>query len=121
MCPLLSLFTGLSGFAANSLIGILNALTMIRLGGSLLADFGSKLTNNLLVDALDNNLVGSTQPTDDYVLPCLTSSFQNQGLNYYVPKMGATVLSNVISIPSNSDVYRAYYQTKDFTILSDWH
>ena len=60
-----------------------------------------------------------TQPTDDYVLPCLTSSFQNQGLNYYVPKMGATVLSNVISIPSNSDVYRAYYQTKDFTILSD--
>ena len=23
------------------------------------------------------------QPTDDYVLPCLTSSFQNQGLNYY--------------------------------------
>ena len=59
------------------------------------------------------------QPTDDYILPCLTSSFQNQGLNYYVPKAGATVLSNVISIPSNSDVYRAYYQTRDFTVLSD--
>ena len=59
------------------------------------------------------------QPTDDYVLPCLTSSFQNQGLNYYAPKAGATVLSNVISIPSNSDVYRAYYQTRDFTVLSD--
>lgn len=59
------------------------------------------------------------QPTDDYVLPCLTSSFQNQGLNYYAPKVGATVLSNVISIPSNSDVYRAYYQSKDFTVLSD--
>ena len=59
------------------------------------------------------------QPTDDYVLPCLTSSFQNQGLNYYAPKAGATVLNNVISIPSNSDVYRAYYQTRDFTVLSD--
>ena len=59
------------------------------------------------------------QPTDDYILPCLTSSFQNQGLNYYAPKSGATVLSNVVSIPSNSDVYRAYYQTRDFTVLSD--
>ena len=59
------------------------------------------------------------QPSEDYVLPCLTSSFQNQGLNYYVPKAGATVLSNVISIPSNSDVYRAYYQSREFTVLSD--
>ena len=59
------------------------------------------------------------QPTDDYVLPCLTSSFQNQGLNYYAPKEGATVINNVISLPSNSDVYRAYYQSRDFTVLSD--
>ena len=59
------------------------------------------------------------QPTDDYVLPCLTSSFQNQGLNYYAPRAGATVISNVISLPSNSDVYRAYYQSGDFTVLSD--
>ena len=59
------------------------------------------------------------QPVDDYVLPCLTSSFQNQGLNYYAPKTGATVISNVISLPSNSDVYRAYYQSRDFTVLSD--
>lgn len=59
------------------------------------------------------------QPTDDYVLPCLTSSFQNQGLNYYAPKEGATVISNAISLPSNSDVYRAYYQSRDFTVLSD--
>ena len=28
-------------------------------------------------------------------------------------------MNNVISIPSNSDVYRAYYQTRDFTVLSD--
>lgn len=59
------------------------------------------------------------QPNDNYVLPCLTSSFQNQGLNYYAPKEGATVISNVISLPSNSDVYRAYYQSRDFTVLSD--
>lgn len=59
------------------------------------------------------------EPTDDYILPCLTSSFQNQGLNYYVPIENATILSNVISIPSNSDVYRAYYQPNDFTVLSD--
>lgn len=54
-----------------------------------------------------------------YVLPCLTSSFRNQGLNYFVPKKEATILKNVISIPSNSDVYRAYFQSREFTILSD--
>ncbi len=59
------------------------------------------------------------QPCGDYTLPCLTSSFMNQGLNYYVPRQGATILNNVISIPSNSDVYRAYYQPNDFTVLSD--
>lgn len=59
------------------------------------------------------------QPIEDYDLPCLTSSFQNQGLNYYVPRTEATIISNVISLPSNSDVYRAYYQSKEFTVLSD--
>lgn len=54
-----------------------------------------------------------------YVLPCLTSSFNNQGLNYYTRRNGATILKNVISIPSNSDVYRAYYQPGEFTVLSD--
>jgi hypothetical protein len=56
---------------------------------------------------------------DKYTLPCLTSSFQNQGLNYFVPKDGATILKNVISIPSNSDIYRAYFQSIEFTVLSD--
>ncbi len=60
-----------------------------------------------------------TSPTGDNVLPCLTSSFQNQGLNYYAPKDGATVLKDVITIPQNSDVYRAYYQSNEFTVLSD--
>lgn len=59
------------------------------------------------------------RPTGKYVLPCLTSSFNNQGLNYYVPMEGATILKNMISIPSNSDVYRAYFQSNEFTVLSD--
>ena len=59
------------------------------------------------------------QKTGNYVLPCLTSSFNNQGLNYYAPKDDATILRNVISIPSNSDVYRAYFQPNEFTVLSD--
>lgn len=59
------------------------------------------------------------QQIGEHSLPCLTSSFQNQGLNYYAPRTGATILKNVISIPSNSDVYRAYYQSAEFTVLSD--
>lgn len=59
------------------------------------------------------------EPINNFILPCLTSSFQNQGLNYYAPQDNATILSNVISIPSNSDVYRAYYQSREFTVLSD--
>ncbi len=58
-------------------------------------------------------------PKDKFILPCLTSSFKNQGLNYYVPKDNATILKNVITIPSNSDIYRAYFQSNDFTVLSD--
>lgn len=57
--------------------------------------------------------------TDKYTLPCLTSSFRNQGLNYFAPREDATILKNVVSLPSNSDVYRAYYQSNEFTVLSD--
>lgn len=60
-----------------------------------------------------------SEANGDFVLPCLTSSFRNQGLNYYVPKTNATVLKDVITIPSNSDVYRAYFQSNEFTVLSD--
>ncbi|MBR4635244.1 MAG: restriction endonuclease subunit S [Clostridia bacterium] len=60
-----------------------------------------------------------TEATGNYTLPCLTSSFKNQGLNYFAPVQGATVLKSVITIPQNSDVYRAYYQSSDFTVLSD--
>jgi len=64
-------------------------------------------------DELPKQMIGK------YTLPCLTSSFQNQGLNYFAPKDGSTVLKNVISLPSNSDVYRAYFQSNEFTVLSD--
>lgn len=56
---------------------------------------------------------------DNYILPLLTSSFMNQGLNYYAPETNATVLKNVITIPSNSDIYRSYYQSREFSVLSD--
>lgn len=36
-----------------------------------------------------------------------------------MPRNGATILKDVISIPSNSDVYRAYFQSREFTVLSD--
>ena len=61
----------------------------------------------------------SKTPAGKYTLPCLTSSFNNQGLNYFAPKDQATILKNVISIPSNSDIYRAYFQSREFTVLSD--
>ncbi len=64
-------------------------------------------------DELPKQIIGK------YTLPCLTSSFKNQGLNYFAPKGEATILKNVISIPSNSDVYRAYFQSNEFTVLSD--
>lgn len=55
----------------------------------------------------------------DYTLPVLTSSFMNQGLNYFAPKTEATILKGVITIPSNSDIYRSYYQSREFSVLSD--
>ena len=81
-------------------------LTMHQTGLYRIGDlFGRVATNKLPYKA--NDLPKT--PIRGYTLPCLTSSFHNQGLNYYVPVKGATVLNNVISIPSNSDVYRAYF------------
>ena len=77
--------------------------------------FDKKETKKLSYKAKDL----PSEAKGEYLLPCLTSSFNNQGLNYYVPYNGATILKNVITLPSNSDVYRAYYQSSDFTVLSD--
>ena len=91
-------------------------LRAVKWGDYKMGDLFQRIETNKLpykADELPN------QPKGQYVLPCLTSSFNNQGLNYYAPIEGATILKNVISIPSNSDVYRAYYQSRDFTVLSD--
>ena len=95
---------------------ILDDFENIEWGEFKLGDLFEKIKTKKLpfkADELPKQRIG------EYTLPCLTSSFQNQGLNYFVPKDGATILKNVISIPSNSDVYRAYFQSNEFTVLSD--
>jgi hypothetical protein len=88
----------------------------VEWGGVRIGDLFERIKTKKLpfkADELPKQKIGK------YILPCLTSSFKNQGLNYFVPKDGATILKNVISIPSNSDVYRAYFQSNEFTVLSD--
>lgn len=94
----------------------LDEFDSIKWGVFRLGDLFEKIKTNKLPFKADEL---PKEPTDAYTLPCLTSSFKNQGLNYFVPKDGATILKNVISIPSNSDVYRAYFQSNEFTVLSD--
>lgn len=56
----------------------------------------------------------------DFDLPALTAGIQNQGLNNYVPRSGATILKNVISISANgANTGATFYQNKEFTILQD--
>lgn len=91
-------------------------MNQVEWGQYRLGDLFERIQTNKLsykADELPKHPIGT------YIVPCLTSSFKNQGLNYFMPKEGATILKNVISIPSNSDVYRAYFQSKDFTVLSD--
>lgn len=58
--------------------------------------------------------------TAKYDLPALTAGIQNQGLNNYVPRDGATILKNVISISANgANTGATFYQSKEFTILQD--
>ena len=93
-----------------------DALKKIEWGDYIIGELFEKIETKKLPYKAENL---PTKPEGSYVLPCLTSSFKNQGLNYFAPKEGATILKNVISIPSNSDVYRAYYQPNEFTVLSD--
>ncbi|WP_258237564.1 restriction endonuclease subunit S [Arcobacter sp. CECT 9188] len=95
---------------------VLDEFDNMKWGEFRLGDLFERIKTNKLPFKADEL---SKKPIDSYVLPCLTSSFQNQGLNYFAPKDNATILKNVISIPSNSDVYRAYFQSKEFTVLSD--
>jgi len=58
--------------------------------------------------------------TPEYSLPALTAGIENQGLNNYVPNVGATVLKNVISISANgANTGATFYQNKEFTVLQD--
>lgn len=93
-----------------------NMLKNAEWGEFLIGDLFEKIKTKKLpfkADELPKQRMG------EYTLSCLTSSFRNQGLNYFVPRKDATILKNVISIPSNSDVYRAYFQSNEFTVLSD--
>lgn len=56
----------------------------------------------------------------EYTLPALTAGIQNQGLNNYVPREGATILSNVISISANgANTGATFYQPHEFCVLQD--
>ena len=56
--PLLSLFTGLTGFTANVLVGIFDTLAMVGFRGSLATDDGADLADFLFVNALYDDGVG---------------------------------------------------------------
>lgn len=88
----------------------------VKWGEFKIGDLFNKINTNKLKFKADEL---PKEPTEKNSLACLTSSFKNQGLNYFAPKNDATILKNVISIPSNSDVYRAYFQSQEFTVLSD--
>ncbi|MFR9540414.1 MAG: N-6 DNA methylase [Rikenellaceae bacterium] len=61
-----------------------------------------------------------SRPEGDFVLPALTAGIQNQGLNNYVPKEGAVILKNAISISANgANTGVTFYQNKEFTVLQD--
>lgn len=56
----------------------------------------------------------------EYTLPALTAGIQNQGLNNYVPRERATILSNVISISANgANTGATFYQPHEFCVLQD--
>ena len=95
---------------------VLDEFDNMKWGEFRLGDLFERIKTNKLPFKADDL---PKEPIHSYVIPCLTSSFQNQGLNYFAPKDNATILKNVISIPSNSDVYRVYFQSREFTVLSD--
>lgn len=55
-----------------------------------------------------------------YNLPALTAGIENQGLSCYVPREGATVLKNCISVSANgANTGAMFYQPDEFTVLQD--
>ena len=53
------LTAGLAFLTADNFTSIADTLALIRFGGSLLADLGSELTDGLLIDTGNDDLVGS--------------------------------------------------------------
>ncbi len=58
------------------------------------------------------------EPTGIFTLPALTAGSQRQGLNNYVPRAGATLLREVISLSANGNPV-CFFQSRDFTVLQD--
>ena len=70
-------------------------------------------TNRLHYKAGDYKV--KTETTD---LPATTCGNSNQMLTCYVPREGATILKNCISVTANGDA-TCFYQPNEFTILQD--
>ncbi|CRF47055.1 restriction enzyme BcgI alpha chain-like protein [Helicobacter heilmannii] len=58
-----------------------------------------------------------TKPTEGYI-PAITCTTQNNGIACYMPKEGAQVLKNMISVGANGDA-PAFYQPREFALLQD--
>lgn len=59
-------------------------------------------------------------PTGEFTLPALTAGVINQGLSCYVPREGATILKNVISVSANgANTGAMFFQPNEFTVLQD--
>ncbi|MCR2061284.1 restriction endonuclease subunit S [Campylobacter helveticus] len=59
-----------------------------------------------------------TEPSAECDLPAITCTSANQGIACYMPRGGAKILKNVISVAANGDA-PAFYQPHEFAILQD--
>ncbi|WP_270982974.1 N-6 DNA methylase [Campylobacter helveticus] len=59
-----------------------------------------------------------TEPSAECDLPAITCTSVNQGIACYMPRNGAKILKNVISVAANGDA-PAFYQPHEFAILQD--
>ncbi|MCR2065854.1 hypothetical protein, partial [Campylobacter helveticus] len=59
-----------------------------------------------------------TEPSAECDLPAITCTSVNQGIACYMPRGGAKILKNVISVAANGDA-PAFYQPHEFAILQD--
>lgn len=59
-------------------------------------------------------------PTPKANLPALTAGVKNQGLSVFVPRNGATILKDCISVSANgANAGAMFYQPNEFTVLQD--